>query len=450
MSTVLVVDDNSAVCTALDLLFSIHGLKVRVAESPEEALAVLDEVSIDLVVQDMNFRRDTTSGEEGVELFRAIRAREPDLPIILLTAWTHLETAVTLMKEGAADYLGKPWDDRKLLTTVHNLLRLHAATRENKRLVSARRVVRQKVAGAFELCGLVYESDAMHETVSLATRVARTDVPVLITGPNGAGKEKIAEIVQANSDVSDGPFIRVNVGAIPAELMSAELFGAEPGAYTGAGNKARPGRFEAADGGTLFLDELGTLSLEGQVKLLRVLQTGQFERLGSTQTRHVNVRVISATNADLRAAIKAGTFREDLYYRLNVIELNVPPLASRRDDILPTARAFLDGSHEFSPEAERALLAHAWPGNVRELQNCVKRACILASSAAIQPADLGLQKVAAASVDAGAGSAEPDRESVQRALDAAHGVIAIAARELGLSRQALYRRMEKFGLAQQA
>ena len=445
MSTVLVVDDNSAVCTALDLLFSIHGLKVRVAESPEEALAVLDEVSIDLVVQDMNFRRDTTSGEEGVELFRAIRAREPDMPIILLTAWTQVETAVTLMKEGAADYLGKPWDDRKLLTTVHNLLRLHAATRENKRLVSARRVVRQKVAGAFDLCGLVYESDAMHETVSLATRVARADVPVLITGPNGAGKEKIAEIVQANSSVADGPFIRVNVGAIPAELMSAELFGAEPGAYTGAGSKPRPGRFEAADGGTLFLDELGTLSLEGQVKLLRVLQTGQFERLGSTQTRRVTVRVISATNADLRAAIKAGSFREDLYYRLNVIELPIPALAARRDDILPTARAFLDDSHEFSPDAERWLLAHAWPGNVRELQNCVKRACILASGAQIQPADLGLQRAAIAAESSN--PAEPDREAVQRALDGAHGVIAIAARELGLSRQALYRRMEKFGLA---
>ena len=447
MSTVLIVDDNSAVCTALDLLFSIHGLKVRVAESPEQALAVLDESAIDLVVQDMNFRRDTTSGEEGVELFRAIRSREPDLPIILLTAWTSVETAVTLMKEGAADYLGKPWDDRKLLTTVHNLLRLHAATRENKRLVSARRVVRQKVAGAFDLCGLVYESDAMHETVSLATRVARADVPVLITGPNGAGKEKIAEIIQANSSVSDGPFIRVNVGALPAELMSAELFGAEPGAYTGASSKARPGRFEAADGGTLFLDELGTLSLEGQVKLLRVLQTGQFERLGSTQTRHVAVRVISATNADLRAGIKAGSFREDLYYRLNVIELNVPPLASRRDDVLPTARAFLDDAHRFSAEAERALLAHPWPGNVRELQNSVRRACILAGGPEIQPADLGLQK-AAATAEAPNGGAEPDRESVQRALDAANGVIAIAARELGLSRQALYRRMEKFGLAQ--
>jgi len=444
MSTVLIVDDNAAVCTALDLLFSLHGLKVYTAENPESALALLDEYAIDLVVQDMNFRRDTTSGEEGVELFRAIRAREPDLPIILLTAWTSVEVAVTLMKEGAADYLGKPWDDRKLLTTIHNLLKLHSTTRENQRLMSARQGVRRKVAGAFDLCGLVYESDAMHEIVTLATRVARADVPVLISGPNGVGKEKIAEIIQANSLLADGPFIRVNVGALPAELMSAELFGAEPGAYTGAGNKARVGRFEAADGGTLFLDELGTLSPEGQVKLLRVLQTGQFERLGSTQTRQVQVRVISATNADLRAAIRDGSFREDLYYRLNVIELNVPPLAARRDDILPTARAFLDERHVLSPEAERALQAHPWPGNVRELQNSVRRACLLAASADIQAADLGLQRGAHPPESA---SNEPDRETIQNILESSNHVVAIAARELGLSRQALYRRMEKFGLS---
>lgn len=443
MSTVLIVDDNAAVCTALDLLFSLHGLKAFVAESPEQALALLDEHSIDLVVQDMNFHRDITSGEEGVALFRAIRAQEPDMPIILLTAWTSVETAVALMKEGAADYLGKPWDDRKLLTTIHNLLKLHDTTRENQQLKSARRAVRQRVAGAFDLCGMVYESDAMHETVMLATRVARADVPVLITGPNGAGKEKIAEIIQANSALADAPFIRVNVGALPAELMSAELFGAEPGAYTGAGNKARVGRFEAAHGGTLFLDELGTLSLDGQVKLLRVLQTGQFERLGSTQTRQVQVRLISATNTDLSAAIKAGTFREDLYYRLNVIELQVPALNRRREDVLLTARAFLDDAHTFSPEAERALTSHHWPGNVRELQNSVRRACLLAAAREIQPADLGLQRAAGSEP----APTEHDREAIQRALDAAQGVIASAARELGLSRQALYRRMEKFGLS---
>ncbi|SHG80452.1 DNA-binding transcriptional response regulator, NtrC family, contains REC, AAA-type ATPase, and a Fis-type DNA-binding domains [Hydrocarboniphaga daqingensis] len=447
MATILIVDDNRAVCTALEVLFALHGLKTRSAASPDEALSVIDAEDIDLVIQDMNFRSDTTSGEDGIKLFRDIRDVEPEMPVILLTGWTHLEHAVDLMRAGAADYLGKPWDDAKLITTVHNLLRLRQATRENHRLRSARRAVRTRVAGQFDLCGLVYESDAMHEIVTLATRVAHADVPVLITGPNGAGKEKIAEIVQANSSVSDGPFIRVNVGALPAELMSAELFGAEAGAFTGA-QKARVGRFEAADGGTLFLDEIGTLSLEGQVKLLRVLQTGQFERLGSTQTRSVKVRLISATNSDLQAAISAGTFREDLYYRLNVIELRVPALRDRADDILVTANAFLDANHRFSLEAERALLAYPWPGNVRELQNCVKRACLLAAGDVIQPRELGLPAVSDRMAESAATHAlpEPDRDTVQAVLARSGGVIASAARELGLSRQALYRRMEKFGL----
>ncbi len=446
-ATVLIVDDNRAVCTALEVLFALHGLKTQSRYTPEDALRFIDEEDVDLVIQDMNFGADTTSGEDGIALFRAIRERDADLPVILLTGWTHLEHAVELMRSGAADYLGKPWDDAKLITTVHNLLKLRQATRENQRLRSARRAVRTRVAGQYDLAGLVYESDAMHEIVTLATRVAHADVPVLITGPNGAGKEKIAEIVQANSTVADGPFIRVNVGALPPELMSAELFGAEAGAYTGA-QKARVGRFEAADGGTLFLDEIGTLSLEGQVKLLRVLQTGQFERLGSTQTRSVKVRVVSATNADLRAAIAAGTFREDLYYRLNVIELRLPPLRDRPDDVLVTARAFLDDAHRFSFEAERALLAYPWPGNVRELQNCVKRACLLAAGEIIQPRELGLPAVVEKAVEIhGAHQLpEPDRETLQAVLARSGGVIANAARELGLSRQALYRRMEKFGL----
>lgn len=444
MSTLLVVDDNSASCTAVDLLFSSHGHKVLVAESPTAALALLEHHRVDLVVQDMNFHRDTTSGEEGLELFRAIHKQQPDIPIILLTAWTSVETAVTLMKEGAADYLCKPEDDRKLLTTIHKLLRERAAIGDNQRLKSAGTVARQKLAGAFDLCGMVYESEAMHRVVSLAIQVASSDVPVLITGPNGAGKEKIAEILQANSPLADAPFIRVNVGALPAELMSAELFGADPGAYTGASSKTREGRFEAANGGTLFLDELDTLSLEGQIKLLRVLQTGQFERLGSTKTRQVKVRVISATNADLRAGIRKGTFREDLLYRLNVIELNLPPLAARRDDVMPTARAFIDGAHRFSTEAERALLSYSWPGNVRELQNAVRRACLLATGAEIRPTDLGLQKGSASTQ---AAASEPDREALQNALASANGVVAVAARELGLSRQALYRRLEKFGIS---
>jgi DNA-binding NtrC family response regulator len=394
----------------------------------------------------MNFGADKTSGADGVRLFREIRDREPDLPIILLTAWTHLETAVELVKQGAADYMGKPWDDQRLVTTVMNLVRLGRLSREQRRLATSRSVARSRLADRFDLCGMVYASAAMQELVSLAARVAKADVPVLITGPNGAGKEKIAEIIQANSAVRAGPFVKVNVGALPAELVSAELFGAEPGAYTGAGSKARPGRFEAADGGTLFLDEIGTLSLDGQVKLLRVLQTGQFERLGSAQSRSAKVRVLSATNTDLRAAIQAGTFREDLYYRLNVIELNVPALRARPEDILVTARAFLDGAREFSPEAEAALLAHPWPGNVRELQNVVRRAQVLAAGARIEVADLQLEP-ARPGVARAAPAAEPDREAILAALERSGGVVAAAARELGLSRQAFYRRMEKFGLS---
>jgi DNA-binding NtrC family response regulator len=285
----------------------------------------------------------------------------------------------------------------------------------------------------------------MHEVVTLATRVAHADVPVLVTGPNGAGKEKLADIVQANSAVADGPYVKVNVGALPAELMEAELFGAEAGAYTGA-HKARVGRFEAADGGTLFLDELGTLTPAGQVKLLRVLQTGEFERLGSSETRRVTVRVVSATNSDLPQLIREGRFREDLYYRLNVIELAVPPLADRPDDILPLARAFLGPGQRLSPAAESALVAHAWPGNVRELANCIRRAALLARSEFVAPGDFGLPPPQAPRTGEPEPATGPDRESIEEALAATGGVVSRAAARLGVSRQALYRRMERYGL----
>ena len=280
----------------------------------------------------------------------------------------------------------------------------------------------------------------MHTLVSTATQVARAEVPVLITGPNGAGKEVLADIVQANSERAARAYFKVNLGALPNELIEAELFGTEAGAFTGA--RPRSGRFEAADGGTLFLDELGTLSGSGQAKLLRVLQTGEFERLGSNVTRHTRVRVIAATNSNLRQAIGAGSFREDLYYRLNVIELEVPPLAERREDILPLAQHFLERGFRLAPTAEEALLRHHWPGNVRELQNAIRRACLLAGGSVIGVAALNLPAVAAVSDEA----VHPDRAAVEQALERAHGVIAQAARELGLSRQALYRRMEKLGL----
>jgi DNA-binding NtrC family response regulator len=280
----------------------------------------------------------------------------------------------------------------------------------------------------------------MHTLVSTATHVAHADVPILITGPNGAGKEVLATIVQANSSVRDKPFIKVNLGALPNDLIEAELFGTEAGAFTGA--KARIGRFEAADGGTLFLDELGNISGPGQAKLLRVLQTGEFERLGSSVTRKVRVRVVAATNANLRQAIREGRFREDLFYRLNVIELEVPPLAERREDILPLARSFLEKGFTLTPDAERALARYDWPGNVRELQNAIKRACLLSSSPAITAAALNLPSTPTPAPD----EPELDRSSVEEALLRAKGVVAHAARDLGLSRQALYRRMEKLGI----
>lgn len=441
MSKILIVDDNPAIRQALGMLLDLHGYQVAEASTPVEAVQAVMYQRIALVIQDMNFSADTTSGEEGKTLFYQLRKLNAQLPIILITAWTELETAVSLVKDGAADYIGKPWDDAKLLTSIANLLQLGNALAENQHFRQQQEQQQASLAGK-NLCGLVYASHQMQKLVDMALQLAKSDVSVLITGPNGSGKDKLASIIQANSSLSTQPFIKVNAGALPAELIEAELFGAEAGAYTG--NQAtRIGRFEAADGGTLFLDEIGNLPLSGQMKMLRVLQSGEFERLGSIQTRKVKVRVISATNANLKTDIQAGRFREDLYYRLNVIELNLPALANRRDDILPLVRHFLP-NREWSLSAERTLLNHSWPGNVRELENACRRAAVLNSDGELQPEDFGLDTVS--SLHNGQPTADIDRDTIERALVRHNGVVAKAARELGMSRQALYRRMEKFGL----
>lgn len=441
MPSVLIIDDNPSVGTALEVLLSLRGIDAVSELTPQTGLARLAQGDIDLLIQDMNFSEDTTSGEEGVALFRTVRGRHPDLPVILLTAWTDLETAVELVKAGAADYLSKPWDDDKLLATVANLLELGETTREVRRLGGERMRHRKGLADRFDMAGMVFAASATARVVELACQVARADVPVLITGPNGTGKERIAAIIQANSAVRDGPFITVNCGALPAELIEAELFGADAGAYTSA-NRAREGRFEAADGGTLFLDEIGNLPLSGQIKLLRVLETGCFERLGSSRTRQVKVRLISATNADLAAMIAAGNFRQDLYYRLNVIEIRMPALAERRDDIPLLVEHFLAGRAALSEAARRALLQHDWPGNVRELKNAIERAVLLCGDAPIAVEHLALPapRSLPAALD------EPDRASIEEVLARHGGVVAQAASELGLSRQALYRRMDKLGM----
>lgn len=450
MPTVLIIDDHHPVAVALEVLLSLNDIDAVIAHDPGEGLRLLQQANIDLVIQDMNFSADTTSGEEGVALFQSIRARHPDMPVILLTAWTHLDAAVDLIKAGAADYLAKPWNDQRLIATVQNLIELGQVNRALLRHVQRERQQKRELETHYDLCGLIWQDNATKKILEIACQIARADISVLITGPNGAGKERIAEIIQRNSSVRDGPFVILNCGALPAELIEAELFGAEAGAYTGAA-RAREGKFEAADGGTLFLDEIGNLPLAGQMKLLRVLETGRFERLGSNRERQVKVRVISATNADLPAMIRAGQFREDLYYRLNVIQLTLPALAERPDDILPLAESFLDPGKRLQAQAKCALVQHSWPGNVRELKNVMQRANLLARGDTISVDDLALPAPGVATGGNGhvlsANDAEPDRETIEQALQKAGGVIAQAAAQLGLSRQSLYRRMDRLGIS---
>jgi DNA-binding NtrC family response regulator len=464
MPKILIVEDQPAVATALQVLFEIRGVACALARDSAEALRVLerdaDAQEIGVVIQDMNFSPEATSGEEGVALFREIKKLDPGLPVLLITAWTSLETAVQLVKEGASDYLAKPWDDEKLFVSARNLLRMRELQLENARLRGRARRTWEELAERHDLSGAVWASERMHAVVTLALQVARADVPVLITGPSGAGKEKVAEIIQANSRRKGRPFVRVNAGALPDELLESELFGAEAGAFTGA-TRRRVGRFEAADGGTLFLDEIGNLSPSGQMKLLRVLQSGQFERLGSSETRKVDVRLLCATNADLKRDIAAGRFREDLYYRLNVVELAIPPLAERPEDVLPLAERFLrdlspsptGALWRLAPGARERLLRHGWPGNVRELENTLRRAVLVAAADTIQETDLGLGVAVEAVPVPRLAESEPvgeevlaERLKIERALADAGGVVAKAADALGLSRQAFYRKMEKHGL----
>ncbi|WP_255873021.1 sigma-54-dependent transcriptional regulator [Microbulbifer elongatus] len=446
LDKVLIIDDNAGIISALSLLLSLHEIQTLSAITPQAGLQLLREnPDVGLVIQDMNFTADTTSGEEGRALFFALREIQPDIPVILLTAWTQLEMAVELVKAGAADYVGKPWDDNKLIATIKNLLELHDLQQQQRQSQSRAQQAREQLRQQFDLQEIVYRSQSVQTLLEMATQVAHSDVPVLITGPNGAGKEKIADIVQANSSVKDGPYIKVNVGALPEELMEAELFGAEAGAYTGSGNKVRQGRFEAADGGTLFLDEIGELSASGQVKLLRVLQTGEFQRLGSSQTRKVRVRVISATNSNLQQMIDDGSFRQDLFYRLNVIELKLPPLSERPEDILPLARGFLAKTgKQLGPQTQQCLMRYSWPGNVRELQNVMQRAAVLTKGDTIDEVTLALPEDTRLKVPEH--SFEPSRELLEQTLANCNGIIAQAARELGLSRQALYRRLDKYGI----
>lgn len=444
---VLVVDDQTDVRQALDLLLGGEGYRVELAADPEEALAALKSGPVSLVLFDMNYSRDTTSGVEGLELLDAVRTLDSRLPAVAMTAWGSIELAVEALKRGASDFVEKPWDNNRLLTIVRTQIERARAMDRAERLSQVSRLESDARAPA----GIVAESDAMRKLLEMARQVAPSDASVLITGENGVGKGLIAEQIHRWSERADQVFVSINMGSIPESLFEAEMFGHAKGAFTDA-HEARAGRFELADGGTLFLDEVGNLPPAQQAKLLRVLETGQFERVGEHRTRTASVRVIAATNADLPSMVESGAFRRDLYFRLNTIELHIPPLASRPADIVPLAERFLALHNEryrreakFEDVACEMLERHAWPGNVRELNHAVERAVLLCGGDRIGREHLMLQP---AGETPGGDLVQPleelERMAIEQALARFDGDVARSAEALGLSRSAMYRRLEKY------
>jgi len=444
---VLVADDQRDVLEAMRLLLKGEGIACETASSPAAALAALEAKDFDAVLIDLNYTRDTTSGAEGLDLLARIRALDADLPVIVMTAWATVELAVEAMRRGARDFVQKPWDNARLLTTLRTQMALAHALRRGHRLEAENRLLRQDGEPA-----MIAASPAMRPVLDVIARVGPSDANVLITGENGSGKAVVARALHAASPRAARPFVTLNAGGISEGLFESELFGHVRGAFTDA-RADRVGRFELADGGTLFLDEIGNVPSSQQAKLLRVLETGDFERVGSSRTLRADVRVLSATNADLSADVTAGRFRQDLLFRLNTIEIRVPPLRERREDIPLLARHFLDAharryrkqEMEFDPVALEALMAHSWPGNVRELDHAIERAVLMSSGDRIRPGDLALKRSTDAVRLEDLGLEEVESLLVRKAMDRFGGNVSQAARALGLSRSALYRRLEKYG-----
>ncbi len=448
---VLIADDQADVLEALRLLLKGQGFQLHLARSPAEILAAVEVHDFDAALMDLNYARDTTSGREGLDLIAQIAALDATLPVLVMTAWGSIDGAVEAIRRGARDYIQKPWDNTRLLATLRAQIELGRALRRSGKLA---RENERLAAG--DLPPLIAGSRAMEPIMRILERVAPSDASVLITGEHGTGKEVVARWLHASSLRAARPFIAVNAGALGEGVFESELFGHVKGAFTDA-RADRIGCFELADGGTLFLDEIANMPAAQQAKLLRVLQTGELHRVGSSKLRRVDVRALAATNAPLAQLTTSGAFREDLLYRLNTVEIHLPPLRERKEDILRLARHFLQarspryGGHvvEFSPAAEKALLGHGWPGNVRELEHVVERALLLASGPAIREEDLVLRPAAgerAAAID-DMTLDDAERYLIVRALARAGNNVSEAAQRLGLSRSALYRRLQRHGLA---
>jgi DNA-binding NtrC family response regulator len=438
---VLVADDQPDVMEAIRLLLKGEGIRMVPASSPGEVLERVKQERVDAAILDLNYTRDTTSGREGLDLLEALRSLDRTLPVVVMTAWATIDTAVQAMQRGARDYIEKPWDNARLLTAVRTQLDVARALRERAQLAESE--------PGFDASGV--DSPAMRPIIALARRVASSDASVLICGEHGTGKEVLARKIHAASRRADKPFVAINAGAYSEHLVESELFGHVRGAFTDA-RSDRTGAFESADGGTLFLDEIGNMPLQQQAKLLRVLQTGELYRVGSSKMMRVDVRVLVATNADLAKEVTAGRFRADLLYRLNTVELRLPSLRARREDILALADHFLarwskriERTLDFSADARTRLLEYAWPGNVRELEHVVERSAVLATGDLIDAALLGLDgNGPEAPLPESITLEQAERYLIDRALERASGNVNEAARELGLSRSALYRRLQRF------
>ncbi len=445
---ILVADDQRDVLEALRLLLKGHGYEIETATSPAAVLRAVQARELDLALLDLNYTRDTTSGKEGLDLLTVIRGIDPTLCVVVMTAWGSVDGAVEAMRRGARDYVEKPWDNERLLATLHNQVELTRALRRVERL----EVEREAREGG--LPDLVAESRAMRPVLQLIERAGPSDANVLITGEPGTGKEVVARWLHARSPRSSRPLVTLNAGAVAESLFESELFGHVRGAFTDA-RTDRIGYLELADRGTLFLDEIGTMPAAQQAKLLRALETGEFRRVGSSTVRTTDVRVLAATNADLESAVAAGDFREDLYYRLNTVEIRVPPLRQRPEDIPVLAAHFLrrqarrreEPPSDITADAMEALRAHPWKGNVRELEHVIERAVLMAQGARIDVAHLGLRPMGESAPGLeGLTLEEAERILIQKALRRHEGNISRAAEELGLSRSALYRRLDRYGL----
>jgi DNA-binding NtrC family response regulator len=447
---ILIADDNADILEALKFLLKGAGYGVVKASSPAGAVAAVSASSLDAALVDMNYARDTTSGGEGLDLITQVQKLDSLLPIIVMTAWGTVDGAVEAMKRGARDYIQKPWDNERLLATLRLQIALRDATREAERLREQTHREQERA-----LPGLIASSSAMAPVKKLMERVASSDANVLVTGEHGTGKDVVARWIHAASNRSAKAFVPVNAGALADGVFESELFGHVKGAFTDA-KADRIGCFELADGGTLFLDEIGTMPMGQQAKLLRLLQTGEFSPVGSSRTRQADVRVLSATNADISKEVSRGAFREDLLYRLNTVEIRLPPLRDRGEDIIALASHFLAAKAKrynktlggFSREAMDALLAHRWPGNVRELEHVTERAVVLADAGEIALGDLDLRQGQGAEAGAIERMTLADAEAhlIRKALERTRGNVVQAAEVLGLSRSALYRRLQALGI----